>query len=188
MELIFATLFFCGNISESVCNKLIKALFIDTNHLFFHEGIIFEDDLWTFRAAISARSLFIVDSITYFYTVHEGSVMTSSCRKKRIDSYRIVLREMYHSADDYHLLNSFVCHDRIERFKIRLFRELVDDWPSFHNEYVSLHDFVHYSWYDCILMNKWRIIKLFRDFHFAFPTSIGAICYFLYIKTKVLIG
>ena len=114
--------------------------------------------------------------------------MTSSCRKKRIDSYRIVLREMYHSADDYHLLKSFVCHDRIERFKIRLFRELVDDWPSFHNEYISLHDSVHYSWYDCILMNKWHIIKLFRDFHFALPTSTGAICYFLYIKAKVLIG
>ena len=69
-----------------------------------------------------------------------------------------------------------------------LFKMLVADRISFRNEYVSLHELVHYSWYDCFKMNRMHLIKQVRDFHLAFPVSIGVVCYYLYIKSKVLIG
>lgn len=179
---------FRGDISEIVCNRLIKKSYIDANQIFFHEGIIFEDDLWSFQAAVFAKSLYVVDRIIYNYTLHKGSVMTSTSYKKRIDSCRTVLLHIFHCADEYHLLNSIFCHDRIKRYRIRLFKMLVADRISFRNEYVSLHELVHYSWYDCFMMNRMHLINQVRDFHLAFPVSICVVCYYLYIKSKVLIG
>lgn len=69
-------------------NKLCKLSFIKQHSLYFKEGIIHEDNLWSFQYACLAGSLKSVDISTYNYCIRESSIMTSS---KKIESQRCLL-------------------------------------------------------------------------------------------------
>lgn len=58
-------------------NKLYKLTFIREHLLYFKEGIIHEDELWSFQCACLAQSLMSIDSSTYFYCIRNASIMTS---------------------------------------------------------------------------------------------------------------
>ena len=49
-------------------NKLIRKSFVDDSSLFFQEGIIHEDDLWSFMLACKAQK-------AYYYTIQSDSIM-----------------------------------------------------------------------------------------------------------------
>lgn len=55
---------------RTVWNMLIRRDFLLTEELFFEEGIIHEDDLWTFLLACRATSAYFVNQVTYYYYIH----------------------------------------------------------------------------------------------------------------------
>lgn len=59
-------------------NKLCNLSFIKRHSLYFREGLVNEDNLWSFQYACWAQSLISVDTSTYYYCIREGSIMTSS--------------------------------------------------------------------------------------------------------------
>jgi len=59
-------------------NKLINRDFLLKNGLFFREGIIHEDEHWTFFAARHIRSMAFCTKVTYKHYIREDSIMTSS--------------------------------------------------------------------------------------------------------------
>ena len=56
-----------------VWNKLVKAEIVKSNQLYFSEGNIFEDCLWTFQLATCLQSLGAVHQPTYNYYIRTGS-------------------------------------------------------------------------------------------------------------------
>ncbi len=64
-------------------NKLIKSQFIKDNNLYFKEGYIFEDELWSFCVATGLRSMGIIKIPLYNYFVRPNSTMTSNLDYKR---------------------------------------------------------------------------------------------------------
>ena len=56
-------------------NKLCNHSFILANELFFKERLNHEDQLWSAELACSAESLYFVNETTYFYYIHEKSIM-----------------------------------------------------------------------------------------------------------------
>lgn len=175
------------NVPVSVCNKLIKTSLITNNKLFFYEGIIFEDDLWSFELAVVADSLFVLDKITYFYVVREGSVMTSTLLNKQIASLKTIIREMYQYVVNHNLKMDARCHHRIEQYRLNLFRKLTNDWSLFKQTYVDLRITTHKKWYDCFLMDGWLINKQIRDFHLALPASIGAAYLYAWLAIEAFV-
>lgn len=55
---------------RTVWNMLIRRDFVLAEQLFFEEGIIHEDDFWTFLLACKANSAYFVTKVTYYYYTH----------------------------------------------------------------------------------------------------------------------
>lgn len=68
--------------------------FIKHYHLKFHEGIIHEDEEWSFIALNLAKSVHFIDKILYHYVRREDSVMTTG--KENSNRYYIEVASVLH--------------------------------------------------------------------------------------------
>lgn len=75
-------------------NKLCNICFIRRNHLNFKEGIINEDELWSFQLANIAESMFAVGRHTYLYKTRDTSIMGAIGEYKKAISYSIIIAEL----------------------------------------------------------------------------------------------
>lgn len=66
-----------------VWNKLYRSSFIREHSLFFKEGLLPEDELWTFMMACNAGKMSVIANETYLYRRREGSIDVSTDRKQR---------------------------------------------------------------------------------------------------------
>ena len=64
-------------------NKLLRLSFIKENHLYFREGLIYEDLLWSHYLFSCLSHVVFVPSITYIHYNRSGSIMTQT----RYDEY-----------------------------------------------------------------------------------------------------
>lgn len=81
-------------------NRLVSREFILKNHLFFKEGIIHEDNLWSFQSFHLAQKVVTIPEKTYYYLIHSGSIMTSSSPERQLMSLRIISEEVQKDAQD----------------------------------------------------------------------------------------
>ena len=86
--------FLNGDLFCMAPNKLIRQDFIVKNHLYFKEGIIHEDNLWSFQAFHLALKVVTIPQITYFYLVREDSIMTSGQYEKSLLSTVEIYKEI----------------------------------------------------------------------------------------------
>lgn len=78
-----------------VCNKMVKRELILKHNVFFKEGIIDEDMLWSYLVFYYAKGVWVVPQITYIYKDNPGSIMNTSSERiaQRIYS-RIIICNM----------------------------------------------------------------------------------------------
>ena len=70
--------FFSGLFSVAAWNKLIKKNFLDRHQLYFKEGILWEDTLWTFFVMKHLCHLYTIPDITYYYFKRSDSITTAT--------------------------------------------------------------------------------------------------------------
>lgn len=70
-------------------NKLVSRKFLDENGLEFLEGILHEDELWSFQLACLAESMGVVNDLTYVYRIRQNSITQKPCRKNLDSLVRI---------------------------------------------------------------------------------------------------
>lgn len=75
-------------------NKLIRREFITDNNLWFKEGIIHEDNLWSFQSFHLAKSVVTVPELTYYYLIHDESIMSSTKLGRRLESCKVIYDEI----------------------------------------------------------------------------------------------
>ncbi len=56
------------------CNKLVKRSFLLQNKLWFEEGLLHEDYLWSFQLAGLLNYVVVADRVTYHYLQRSGSI------------------------------------------------------------------------------------------------------------------
>lgn len=71
-------------------NKLVSRDFLNREKLQFCEGLLHEDNLWSFQLACTARSMCVVNALTYVYTIRGNSITTAKTRKNLDALARIV--------------------------------------------------------------------------------------------------
>lgn len=76
-------------------NKLIRRELVTSKSLYFKEGIIHEDELWSLLVANQAISMRVISDVTYIYRVREDSIITSVSKRKSYNSRIVILKE-YH--------------------------------------------------------------------------------------------
>ena len=80
----------------SVWNKLLKKSFVDENRLYCKEGIIYEDHLWMFYLMKCLQNAYLSDAVTYYYSIRQGSIMTSTNKRVGGNSIRLIFDDILH--------------------------------------------------------------------------------------------
>lgn len=80
-------------------NKLIKRRWFIDNNLFFKEGLLHEDDYWTFFASKYVTAYAICKKDTYLYNIRPGSI-TQAPNEHNIQSWIKSLSDFVNSIDD----------------------------------------------------------------------------------------
>ena len=84
-------------IAHSAWNKLIKRSFIERYGLYFKEGVIYEDYLWSFYVAKYLSVVVVVKDVTYNYYVRPGSITMDSDDGDVGRSYAIIYNDILHN-------------------------------------------------------------------------------------------
>ncbi len=80
-------------------NKLIKRDWLFEHGLFFKEGIVHEDEHWTYFAASCVGSMAFCKEITYCHFIHEGSIMHSQADRSIRSWFAIIGDFVSHQHD-----------------------------------------------------------------------------------------
>jgi len=91
-----------SKIPMMACNKLIKSDFLRHYNLFFMEGIMHEDDHWSFYIAKHLKNLVICKIPTYRYYKNQGSIMNAADTVQRSTaSFKRILKDWQQHVDDF---------------------------------------------------------------------------------------
>ena len=82
-------------------NKMVRRQLIIDHHLFFKEGIIHEDNYWSFFLAKHVNSLGVYPEKCYIYTVNPISITKDINISKEIHSSRILVEDFCNNIDDF---------------------------------------------------------------------------------------
>lgn len=131
-------------------NKLIRRDWLVRNHLYFKEGLIYEDDYWTFYAAKLVKSCAVCKCNTYIYNIRPGSITQAPSRKN--------LESRIFSATDFIEHIDPVCKQQQLSF---IYKMLVTDWKIIPQElkYDYKRIFKHLS-LNCSFIGKAIILMI----------------------------
>lgn len=156
-------------------NKLCRRDFLIDNNLFFREGLIHEDVLWTFQVACKAQSLYVCNDVTYNYNVRGASIMTSMSIERDLRVY----------LDVFDAIVDFVRSEQrefgVEEYRIIEGKKSGIIYSLLHNKEYSLYKMAYSRMKAQVYISPiraWRkgVIStsyLIRDLHYALPTALG---------------
>ena len=82
-------------IPESACNRLVKRSIIVENNLYFREGWIQEDTLWSYQISRYINNMAFCYAPTYFYAYNSNSIMHSSGNEREAKAFVQILNDVY---------------------------------------------------------------------------------------------
>lgn len=110
-----------GHLAVTAWNKLLRRSFYARCGVSFREGLLHEDEVWSFELALCSPKVACIDAVTYFYLQRGGSIMAGDLQ------------------DDRHFegkLASFLCRDENAGHVLCHHNPLF--WNSHYNAFKSL--------------------------------------------------
>lgn len=164
--------YYKGDWGITAWNKLYQTNFIRNHKLYFSEGLIYEDILWSFQIAILSQSLFAVNQITYKYRRRNDSIITSSSNKVKLEALIKNTIEMSKFVKKQKKYNE-VIHELINGKLCEVLKMSLCDRQSFLASYHLIRPYIKSTIRDLINVNKIKVRRCLRDFHFFLPTFIA---------------
>lgn len=171
-----------GHLPVVAWNKLYRRQMLMDHSLSFCDGVLFEDELWSFQVAHLADSFFLIKEVTYLYRLRSGSIMTSQDVEGKVSSLRTILSEMQVYAKHNQLFNDCDVLLWIESFRHRILVELCPNKSRFTQEYLKLRKSNLLKWIDYCIIIGLHPIKQIRMFHYALPPRCGALYLYHWIR------
>lgn len=169
---------------NTATHKLCRKDFLLSKSLFFYEGVLFEDFLWGMEVYLEARSLLVVDAITYYYRIREDSITTAKNtrenKRNKLKSSVIVLSQMQKAFLSHGLQNDVDMHEYMERSRAGMYYNARYNWSLFKEAYFAQRVMMPIEWQLCFHMNGWFFSRQIRDLHLLFPPTVGAVYYFMW--------
>jgi len=83
------SLFYDIKIKNAAWNKLVSRKQILTQQMFFVEGLLNEDVLWSYRQYSTSHSIVLIPDVTYIYEFNPQSIVNTTTQKahKNVDSF-----------------------------------------------------------------------------------------------------
>ena len=88
-------------------NKLYNLDLIRKEELYFKEGLLNEDELWSFQIACTAQSMSVVRHSTYKYKIRESSIMGQLRDTNRAYALSVVFNEAYKWSEEKGVLYDY---------------------------------------------------------------------------------
>lgn len=154
-------------------NKLARRKYLVDNELYFKEGLIHEDELWSYQLSVTAKSMYVVRKDTYIYYNRPGSIMTTQRKEREVESFKTIVEEARKTQQRLQLF-SYNSNYKIDCFQDLLLKKMRRAGQG------SLR-----SWYKVIrrldlrsVIQKWqcyhRPIRLLPfNFHYFLPAPVG---------------
>lgn len=152
-----------GQYFVMVWNKLCKKEFLTNNQISFIEGLVHEDEPWTFEVACKAKKMAIVHDCTYVYRVREGSLQTGKDYTKHFKAYLTILNTIAKTIKE-NQANAFGWY---ERRKALYYTQTLDKGTP--EQVKEMYGVIH----DTLPQPKWTKTNC----HYYFPKCIGIVLY-----------
>ena len=149
-------------------NKLYRLDFLRHNALQFKEGILHEDELWSFQLACLAQSMTIISAETYIYKLRQGSITEHTLSPRHITSLNTILAEMSSFAQTHALTSDSDVHNIIRNFQLAVLHR-ASHLQIYRQQRLQMHS----SWLNCLSLNGTDIKKQLRDLHLALPIPLA---------------
>ncbi|MDL2224300.1 glycosyltransferase [Bacteroidales bacterium OttesenSCG-928-M06] len=119
---------------EMAWNKLIKrSLFIEKG-IWFTEGILHEDTLWSFQLALELQSMAVIHAKTYHYHIQKGSI-TQKKSNKNIEDFYFLLKKIIESSKGHKIFQTYPSvYFYLERLRIFFIKSLAKG--NFSKEFI----------------------------------------------------
>lgn len=158
-------------------NKLCRRDFLVGNNLFFKEGLIHEDVLWTFKVACKANNMYVVKQPVYNYYVRSSSIMTSMSIEKDVNIYVEVFENIAAFVEEEDRMYGRHEYALIEGKKSGILYSLLQKGEN--DLYTrSYRKFRKLPFANPMKAYRQRVIGmgyLFRDMHYLLPVKLGGL-------------
>lgn len=157
-------------------NKLCNLNFLKKNGLYFQEGLIHEDILWSFYLALYAKSFYVCNETTYVYCYRENSIVNEPGKiLKHLESFVLILNKMnlVINKESKSVKTFTYCHmNDVLIYSLKKYTNFED--PLFKEYYMKYKECIKGMKFSTLLfsirMNVKYPVKLF---HLFCPSKIG---------------
>lgn len=170
------------NIYMMAWNKLCKRSFLLDMKCFFYEGILHEDELWSYMLSVYADTMFIVNKVTYIYNIRGGSIMNSSKLNKRKNDLFVIFREMIKIAGENKLIYNYYSNNCIQNIIYKQISLCENEKEGFIL-YEKIKAKLGVRRFASLFANSYRFKAQILDFHWFLPLKYG---FKLYKKLKYI--
>lgn len=154
--------------------KLYNMSFLRQQHLNFKEGLIHEDELWSFEIACTAKTLKAIQHITYLYYIRERSItaMTNNNLRKKTDAKIVIVEEMSKFLKDRNLFSPHA-YAIIQKIIEEILHYEIANRSGFRKTYLKLRKKTSFTWIYRIRANNGNFRKCIRELHYFMPARLG---------------
>ena len=155
-------------------SKLYNVSYLRQQKLLFKEGLIHEDELWSFEIACTARTLKATQHTIYRYYMREKSITatTNKYLRQKIDAKIIIVGEMASFLKSRKLFSSYA-YAIIQKFIEEILHYEKADRIGFRKTYKRLRKTTNFSWLYRICAKKGNIRGCIQELHYYMPTKLG---------------
>ncbi|WP_418697887.1 glycosyltransferase family 2 protein [Bacteroides sp.] len=165
-------------------NKLVNRSFLLQNNLYFQEGIVHEDDLWSFKLACLAQRMAVVNVTTYFYFMQPDSIMRAPSMRN-LECRVLVLDYIFDFIQSSRSLQTNrQIYIFFENLKAKYFDRILyftKDKSFRYQSYLVFREKKYISSIKALFHFQPGLILTLRNLHYGLPVAVG----YLYFKTFV---
>ena len=156
-------------------NKLCNLDYIRKEKLYFKEGLLNEDNLWSFQLACTAQSMFVTKKETYRYKVRETSIMGRINSEKTALAFATITQEAYTWSKNRNLLLKEGILLQILYYRSFVFRNIFEPLSSKEKKNLYLKCYKNIRIDALWLCKKGLLTKnaMLREFYNYLPSIIG---------------
>lgn len=167
--------YFAGKWYMMAWNKLCNLNFIKWNNLYFKEGLINEDELWSFQQACTAQSMYVIRKETYKYKIRETSIMGGLTIETSINALSRIIKEAKEWATSKGILYNKDVLKKILSYRERVLAIILTQESYIENRGLYL------KYYKMLRISPWEAYKnkaikgrsLIKEFYNYMPGILG---------------
>ena len=166
-------------------NKLVSRPLILQHKLYFQEGIVHEDDLWSFKLACMSQSMYVVNETTYYYSMQPDSIMRAPSMRN-LECRVLVLGYIYDFIRSSRCLqDNRLIYIYFESLKAKYFDRILyftKDTSFHYQSYLVFRNKKYASLLEMTgLRPEWKL--MLQNIHYVLPTYAGYLYFKAFVKS-----